>query len=425
MHTVHWILLLLTLVGTAASAQTLAPAALLARASEHVQPALATMQELVGIESGSRDVEGLTRVAQVVSARLQAAGMQVQVLPSQAPDFHPTLKGVALGPMVFASRQGTGKNKVLLIVHMDTVYLRGMGAKQPFRIDGDRAYGLGIADAKGGVALVLHTVQLLQQLGFNDYAELAVLFNADEEIGSPGSAQRLTQLGSNYDAVFSFEGGGGEKDILRLATSSLASVQMKVTGRASHAGSNPEAGRNALVEMAHQILKTRNFGEAERGLKINWTVASAGAVSNVIPSSATATADVRALARDDLDRLEARLREAVKDKLIPDTTVELNFVRGRPAFQGNAVSVAMARHGQKLFREMGLELEVRDRASGGGTDAAFAGLRPKGGVLEGMGLRGYGSHSEDNEYVHISSIAPRLALAVRMVMDVGSGALAW
>jgi glutamate carboxypeptidase len=78
-----------------------------------------------------------------------------------------------------------------------------------------------------------------------------------------------------------------------------------------------------------------------------------------------------------------------------------------------------------VAREIGLPLEIRDRATGGGTDAAFAGLRPKGGVLESFGLRGFGSHSNDNEYVLVSNVAPRLYLATRMVMEAGSGKVSW
>jgi glutamate carboxypeptidase len=314
---------------------------------------------------------------------------------------------------------------VLLIAHMDTVYTRGMGAKQPFRIDGDKAYGLGIADDKNGVALILHTVQMLDQLGFKDYAQLGVLINADEEVGSPGSGPFITQKGSEYDAVLSFEGGGFKDDMVRLATSSIAIVEMKVTGRASHAGSNPAAGRNALYEMAHQILKSRSFGDPSKGLQINWTVGNAGEVRNVIPAAAVAVADVRSLTNADLDLMEAALKESIKDKLIPDTTIELSFYRSRPAFVANDVSRALARHALAVFTEMGIPLQVRDRATGGGTDAAFAGLRPKGGVLESFGLRGYGAHSNDNEYVFIESIVPKLTLATRMVIDVGSGALKW
>jgi glutamate carboxypeptidase len=411
------------LLTATALAQT--TAAVHARASEQVQPLLNTLKELVAIESGSRDLEGLAQAATLVASRLQAAGMKVQTLPTQAPAFHPQLKGAQLGAMVYGTKAGTGKRSVLLIAHMDTVYPRGMGAKQPFRIDGDKAYGLGISDDKSGVALILHTVALLDAMGFKDYAQLGVLINGDEEAGSPGSAATITQLGSEYDAVLSFEQGGFEQDMVRLATSSIAIVEMKITGRASHAGSNPGAGRNALYELAHQMLKTRAFGDPAKGLQINWTIANAGETRNVIPASASAIADVRSLTNQDLDLMEAQLREAIKDKLIPDTTIELDFYRSRPAFVANAVSLAMARHAQTLFKDMGLPLTIRDRATGGGTDAAFAGLRPKGGVLESFGLRGFGGHSNDNEYVFISSIAPRLALATRMVMDVGSGTLAW
>ena len=391
--------------------------------AQQVQPLLATLKKLVAIESGSRDLEGLATLSALIAQRLQASGMAVQVLPTQAPGFHPQLKGARLGSMVYGTRSGAGQRKVLMIAHMDTVYTQGMGAKQPFRIDGDKAYGLGISDDKGGVALVLHAVPLLDQLGFKDYAQLGVLINADEEIGSAGSGAFITQLGSEYDVVMSFEGGGFTEDYVRLATSSIAIVEMKITGKASHAGSSPERGRNALYEMAHQVLKSRHFGDDAKGLKINWTVGNSGETRNVIPASATAIADVRALSNEDLDRLEAQLRESIKDKLIADTTIELSFYRSRPAFVANAASRVLARRVQDIYAEIGHKLDIRDRATGGGTDAAFAGLRPKGGVLESFGLRGFGARSSDDEYILVSSIAPRLYLATRMVMDVGSGGL--
>ena len=396
------------------------------RGAEQQQGALLnTLKTLVEIESGSRDLEGLRALSKVVAERLASMAMEVKTIPTRAPEFHPMLKGAELGPMVYGRKMGKGSKKILLIAHMDTVYTRGMGEKQPFRVDGDKAYGLGIADDKSGVALILHTVDLLARMQYEDYAELAVLINGDEELGSPGSGPTLVELGGQYDAVLSFEGGGGRTDMVRLATSSIAIAELKVTGRASHAGGNPEGGRNAIYELAHQIMKTRHLGDAEKGLKINWTVIEGGGVRNVIPAHASAVADIRSLANADLDIMEQALRAAIKDQLIPDTKVELTFFRSRPAFVPNAAAVALARHAQALFKGVGLPLEIRDRASGGGTDAAYAGLRPKGGVLESFGLRGFGAHSNDNEYVMIDSIVPRLYLATRMVMDVGAGKVSW
>jgi glutamate carboxypeptidase len=403
--------------------------ALRARVQAELPAYLQTLKTLVGMESGSRDLEGLAKLADHVAGRLRSAGMEVQLRPTKAPDFHPQLKGAPLGSMVYATRRGTGSKKVLLIAHMDTVYAKGMGAKQPFRIDGDRAYGLGIADDKQGVALILHVVDLLARANFAGYAELGVLINGDEEIGSPGSGGFLTQLGSEYDAVFSFENGGPadkpDSDMVRLATSSIAIVEMKVTGKASHAGAAPELGRNALYELAHQMLKSRQFGDPAKGLQIHWTVANAGATRNVIPAEATAIADVRSLTNEDLDLMETSLKKSIEDKLIPDTKIELSFYRSRPAFVANAASRALARHAVQVAGEVQLPLTIQDRATGGGTDAAFAGLRPKGGVLESFGLRTFGTHSNNDEYVLVSNMVPRLYLATRMVMDVGQGKVQW
>jgi glutamate carboxypeptidase len=386
---------------------------------------LSTLKDLVSIESGSRDLEGLAKIADLIANRLKTAGMTVETIALKAPENHILLKGAAVGSAVYGRIKGTGRKKVLLIAHMDTVYTKGMVAKQPFRIDGNRAYGLAIADDKAGVALILHTVELLQKAGFTDYEELGVLINGDEEIGSPGAGPLITKLGSEYDAVFSYEGGGSEKNWVRLATSSIAIATLNIKGKASHAGAAPDAGRNALYEMAHQILKSKDLGNKSKGLSINWTVAKSGETRNVIPAEAQAIADIRANENADLDAIEAALRSSIREKLIPDTQVELEFLRSRPAFVANDASRSLAKHAVSIFGELGLPLEIRDKPTGGGTDAAFASLKAKGGVLESFGLRGHGAHSNDDEYIYIDSIEPRLYLSVRMVMDVGSAKVQW
>lgn len=394
-------------------------AAVLSAAKNHEPLLLNTLKQLVEMESGSRDLQGLRQVADYLANAFRDLKYEVEVLPTRAPDFHPQLKGAELGPMVLARKRGTGSKKVLLIAHMDTVYPRGTLDKQPFRVDGNKAYGLGIADDKAGVALILHTARLLEELQWREFGELAILINGDEEVGSPGSSETLVRLGGQYDAVFSFEGGGFQQDMVRLATSSIAIAELKVKGRASHAGSNPEGGRNAIYELAHLILKTRSLGDPQKGLKINWTVVEGGGVRNVIPAQASAVADIRSFTNEDLDLMENALKAATNERLIPDTQVELVFHRSRPAFVPNAAAFSLARKAQAVFQEIGKPLEIRDKATGGGTDAAFAGLRPRGGVLESFGLRGFGAHSNDNEYIFIDSIVPKLYLATRMVMEEG------
>ncbi|HEV8343705.1 MAG TPA: glutamate carboxypeptidase [Candidatus Binatia bacterium] len=326
-----------------------------------------------------------------------------------------------IGKMVRATFAGTGTKKILLIAHMDTVYPRGMLAQQPFRVEGDRAYGLGIADDKQGIAVILHTLAILRAMNFREYGTLTVLINGDEEISSPGSRSLLTKLGAEHDATFSVESSRAESDKLSLATSGIASITLTVQGRASHSGSAPEKGVNALYELAHQVLQTRDLSNPAVGLKMNWTLANAGTTCNMIPPGAQATADVRVLRVADYDDIESKVRERIKNQLLPEAKVEMKFERRRPPLEATTASRALAKQAQQIYRALGKELVVDDMPEGGGTDAAFAALKTKAPVIERFGLQGYGAHSADAEYVLLESIEPRLYLLARMIMDVAQG----
>ena len=394
--------------------------AVLTRVQQERQPYLETLRELVSIESGSSDVEGLDQIAGVIAGRLRALGGDVELVdpPLDMVRFQNTPPRT--GKSIVGRFRGTGTTRILLLAHMDTVYVRGMLARQPFRIDGDRAYGLGIADDKHGVALILHTIDILKAMNFRDYGLITVLINGDEEVSSAGSRTLITKLGSEHDLVLSCE-GTGQRDSVRLTTAGIAAVQLKVTGRAAHAGGAPELGRNALYELAHQILQTRDLSNARTGVKMNWTLASAGSARNVIPAEARATADVRVLRVADYDGIEKQVRDRIRRSSVPGTTVEMVFERMRPPLEATAAGRAVAAHAQSIYKELGRELDVQTAAPGGGTDAAFAALDTKAAVLEGFGLRGFGAHSDAAEYVDIPSIEPRLYLLTRMIMDAAQG----
>lgn len=408
----------------------ISPATLLAqpnpsivKLAEAEQPKLLeTLKALVNIETGSTNRDGLDAASELIATRLRAQKGDVEIIDSPAADIYP-LEGAPdrIGRMVRATFRGTGSKRILLIAHMDTVYPMGMLSKQPFRIDGDLAYGLGIADDKQGVATIIHVVAMLQALNVRDYGVLTVLINGDEEISSPASRKLITKLGSEHDAVLSFEASRHNSDKLALATSGIAMATMTVKGKASHAGGAPERGVNALYEMAHQVLQTRDLSVPETGLKLNWTVANAGLNRNVIPAGAQAWADVRLLRNKDLQELEAKVNARIKNKLLPDSTVAVTFENRRPPLEATAASRALATHAQKIYGELGRALVVDSEPEGGGTDAAFAALDTKAPVIERFGLQGFGAHSADAEYVLISSIQPRLYLATRLVMDIAAG----
>jgi len=173
------------------------------------------------------------------------------------------------------------------------------------------------------------------------------------------------------------------------------------------------------------VLQARDLSNPKVGTHLNWTLAKAGIVRNMIPPGAQAQADIRVDRVADLDGIEQTLRERIKNKLLPESEVTLDFENRRPPLQATDASRALAAHGSRIYGEIGQKLAVRDRPTGGGTDAAFAALSTRAPVVEGFGLRGFGSHTTNAEYILIESIEPRLYLAARMIMDIAQGKATW
>ncbi|HEY9239395.1 MAG TPA: M20/M25/M40 family metallo-hydrolase, partial [Burkholderiaceae bacterium] len=210
-----------------------------------------------------------------------------------------------------------------------------------------------------------------------------------------------------------------ERESFYLGTSGIAYVQADIKGKASHAGAAPEAGVNALVEASDLVLRTLDLDDKARGLRLNWTVAKAGTVSNIIPDAATLNADVRYAQNDDLEAMLKTLEERAQQKKLPAAEVKLTVTRGRPAFNAGAEGRKLIDKASAFYREAGGTLEVDER-SGGGTDAAYAALSGKP-VIEGLGLPGFGYHSDKAEYVLVDAIPRRLYMAARLIMDLGAG----
>jgi glutamate carboxypeptidase len=380
------------------------------------QPYLNTLKNLVNIESGSKDIAGLDKISKLVAERLKDTGAQVSILPMNdiyRMDDTPE----QVGPVVQAILKGKGKSKIMLIAHMDTVYQPGQLKDQPFKIEGQKAYGLGISDDKQGVAAIISVLETLKKLNYDQYGTITVLINSDEEISSPGSRKLITETAKNQDIVLSFEGGGSDGS-LRLATSGIGAAYLDIKGKSSHAGVKPEDGVNALTELSHQIGQMQDLSNPATGLKLNWTVATAGKTRNVIPDSATAQADVRALKVEDFDQVEKTLQQRVKNKKLSDSQVDVKFEVRRPPLVANDQAKKLAEKAQLIYlKELNLPMNILSTATGGGTDAAFAGMRSKAAVIEGMGLSGGGAHSTNAEFILLDTIVPRLYLATRLIME--------
>jgi glutamate carboxypeptidase len=397
----------------AGSSALAAPDEKLKAAAEAAQPALIeTLHDMVMIESGSGDLAGLGKMADFTEARLKALGARTE--------RRKTTRGAG-ADMVIGTFEGTGSKKLMLIAHMDTVYQKGILATQPYRVDGNRIYGPGIADDKGGIAVILHSLHILKDAGWRDYAKLTVSFNPDEEVGSIGSGEIIADLADQHDVVLSCEPTVAEPaakyDSLLLGASGTATGTLAVKGRAAHAGAAPQLGRNALIELAHQLLQTQDIAKSIPGTQLNWTTAQAGTVRNQIPEAAVAGADIRVTVADGLAKLQAALDEKIKNKLIPDTETTMKIEVGRPAFVASDAGRPLAQQGQAIYAELDRRLDIAEM-TGGATDAGFANRDGKAVVVESFGIAGFGYHARD-EYIDKGSIVPRLYLMTRMLTELG------
>lgn len=395
----------------AAAAPVRSPdSALMAAAQADKGATVKTLERLVDIETGTGNAEGMAAMADLLEAELRALGATVT---RHQPDA-----GVA-GQNLVGRIQGKGTKRILLMAHMDTVYAKGTLAKAPFRIEGDRAYGPGIADDKGGVAIILHALRLLKARGFDGFGELVVMFNTDEEKGSFGSRALIQQLASQADFVLSFEPTQAGKESLVLGTAGIVYYKVAVKGLAAHAGANPELGVNALVEASDIVLRTMDLDDKANNLRFNWTVAKAGAVPNIIPDQASLEANIRYARSEDLDKLLATLEQRIQGhKKLPKSQITITPDRGRPAFNANAGGRRLVEQAVAIYKEAGGTLAVVPQ-TGGGTDAAYAALSGKP-VIESLGLPGFGYHSDQAEYVDLDAIPRRLYLAVRLIEDLSS-----
>ena len=364
--------------------------------------ALHLLERLVNIDSGTGDEAGLGQVGTIVADELRAAGANVQTVTA-AP---------AVGSNILATWKGTGKARILLMAHMDTVFKDGTARAKPFHIQHNRAYGPGVMDDKGGVVAGLYAMKILQKLDFKQYGQVTLLLNTNEETGSKGTRALIEREARQHDVTLNLE-PGRPADGLVVWRKGSGTVEIEVRGKAAHAGVAPESGRNAATELAHQVLQLGKLGDNSKQTTFNVTVLKAGDATNVIPDHATAFADVRVAVPEEFDRVERDLAHLSADKLIPDTEVKTTLVRGFPPMPRSAATDQLAAKAQAIYGEIGRKLTLE--GSGGAADASVsAGAGTP--TLDGFGIVGGGIHTPD-EYAEVESVVPRLYLLSRMLME--------
>jgi len=386
-------------------AQATADTTLFDQAKAAESMVLADLSQLVNIDSPADHVAGINQIQEILAAKLKAMGGDIKVVPSSRGANN-----------IVATFIGTGSGRLLLMAHVDTVFKVGTAAERPFRIQVDRAYGPGVSDDKGPVLTGLYALKLLQDGGFKDYAKITYLLNVDEEVGSPSSKELIKELARQHDYAICLEGGRSNDGVVSFRKG-ISYLQIETKGRASHAGNAPEKGINALLELVEQIPPLARLADPDKGTTLNFTVFHSGDKTNVIPDKAIAKADIRILAPEEMDRLEREATEVITHKLFPESQIKLTITRGRPPFPKNPATDALIEKAQAVYQEIGKALTVA--GSGGGSDGNYTASvgTP---TLDSLGFVGGGGHGVD-EYLEIKSIAPRLYLLSRLMMDLGSG----
>lgn len=352
------------------------------------------LEQVVSRESPSADIASLHRCADVltdvVMRRLGEAFVRTEA------DGKPVL------------RYGARDAPVLLLGHLDTVHPIGTLDRVPFSVRDGVARGPGVFDMKAGLVQAIHAITELADRG-----QAALLVTADEEIGSPNSRTVIEDAARHASAVLVLEASSNGR--LKTARKGVSNYRIDATGRAAHAGLEPEKGANACLGVAHAALAAAELADTVSGTTVTPTVASAGTTTNTVPAIGSVALDVRAVTSAEQHRVDEALRRMSSP--VPDVNLELEGGINRPPLE--------AEHSARLFdvavkvaAELGLEAVEREHV-GGGSDGNFTAAL---GVdtLDGLGAVGAGAHT-DHEWVDLAALDARTSLVAGLVERVARG----
>lgn len=350
---------------------------------------VAFMEEMVNVDSPSGFAEGLTQAGEVIGRWFRKLSADITVHPSDS--FGPTLEISA----------GIGHRQVLFVGHMDTVWPVGETAHRPFSISGGRAVGPGVQDMKSGIAIAWGAMAAAIELGLLAGRKIVLVVNPDEEIGSPSSRALIGRIGAASAAALILEPAGPD-GALKTRRRGVFKYRIRTQGRSAH-GSDPDAGVNAIMELAQQLVRISAF-EPDPQLSINVGTITGGERVNVVPAEAVAELDVRADTVAAADRLHRRF-EALTPALT-GASVDIEVVQGHPPFERTPQNKDLFARVMRIAADEGVEL--RECAVGGASDGnllSAAGVP----TLDGLGAVGAGAHAL-SEFIELDCLVPRAAL---------------
>lgn len=367
------------------------------RLRAHQTEMLASLRQLVELESPSDNKAPLDRLGQHLAAEFERLGGRVRLHKQKHAGDH-----------LQADFPGAGK-PILILGHMDTVWDVGTLASMPFRVAGGRAFGPGSFDMKAGIVQAIYALRALQEVQGSLPRAITVLLVTDEEIGSHSSRPITEALAKNSAAVLVLEPAQGPKGALKTSRKGVGAYQVKVEGREAHSGLDSDKGASAVMELARQLLVIEKFADRKRGVSVNPGVVRGGTRTNVIAGEAVAEVDARVVRLKDITYLDKRFHSLKpSDKRCK---VAVSGGIGRPPLERSQQVMELFELARALAHELGWELE--EAAVGGGSDGNFTAAL---GIptLDGLGAVGEDAHAR-HESVVIAEMPRRAALLACLI----------
>ena len=385
---------------TSTPASGFQPTELVAQADHRLPDILADIERVISIETPSSDKEAVATGARDFAALLRdRLGAEAELLEVE-------------GTAHLRLRFGTGPARVVLLNHQDTVWPHGTLERIPFSTADGILRGPGSFDMLTGAIMSVHAAAILREhLGEGGLDGLSILVSGDEEIGSISSSDLIRAEAAEAKAVYVMEASAG--GALKLERKGTSNYTLVFTGRASHAGLEPEKGINAGMALALHLPLVADLADASAGTSVVPTVISAGTTSNTVPAEARVDVDVRARTAAELDRVDAAMRELATRPQLEGSSIEVIGGINRPPFEREQ-SAELFDRAAALAAELGLPAP-EGVSVGGASDGNFTagdGIA----TLDGLGAVGDGAHAE-HEHAVIAEIAPRTALLAALIAD--------
>jgi len=360
------------------------------------------LKRFVRCESPTDDKEAVDRLGRTVAAEWRKRRAKVETLTRREAGNHLRVIWYA-GPAGSTRRAGASAGQILVLGHLDTVYEVGTIRGMPFRVRQGRAFGPGVFDMKGGLVIALFAADALVRVNWLPTRPITFLWTSDEETGSKSSRDVIEQEARRSAAVLVLEPANGPAGQLKTRRKATGTAEIVIRGRAAHAGLNPNEGVNAIRELALQTERLMRLNDPRRGVTVSPTIAQGGLRSNVIPAEARLTIDLRAETRDDMRRIERKLKSL--RPIVPGARVTVKGGFSRPPLERGASGVLFT-HARLLAKQLGFS--VGECLAGGGSDGNFTAAL---GIptLDGLGAVGEGAHST-GEQVILSDLPRRAAL---------------